>query len=388
VYDNYNWGAGSQDGNGYFLNRLMGHVDAHLGEHVRTFAEFQSGVPLGRNGGPRLAVDRDDLDVSQLLLELRSSLQKTHFTIRAGRQELNYGDGTLVSTRDLNVRRGFDGISMRVLSEQWRIDAFAVKPVKTQKGVFNDASDPKQTFWGIWAVRTKGLPAALRQLDVYYLGLGRKSAQFHQSTDVERRHTLGFNLKEQAGAWSFGQEADLQLGTLGSSRIVAWKIAQGTSYSFSQVRLRPVISIQGAISSGDVNLKDPHLQTFYPLFPKGVYYGYMLFTNGSLNAIVAHPSLSLQVCPTVSVTGDTFGFWRTSTNDGLYSQSGAPLRTGQTSEARYVGAEGDLSLAWRVHPHTTLQFLTAYYNVGPYLRQTEPPGKDAKYFSITMAYKF
>ncbi len=123
AYGNYNWGAGPQDGNGYFLNRLMGHVDAHIWEHVRAFAELQSGVPFGRNGGPRPVVDRDDLDVSQLFLELRVSVQTTRFTIRAGRQELNYGDGTLVSTRDLNVRRGFDGIGVRVLSDQWRTGA-------------------------------------------------------------------------------------------------------------------------------------------------------------------------------------------------------------------------------------------------------------------------
>jgi hypothetical protein len=388
VYDSYNWGAGPQDGNGYSLNRLMGHVDAHIGEHVRAFAEIQSGLPFGRNGGPRPVVDRDDLDVSQLFLELRWTHQTTGFTVRAGRQELNYGDGTLVSTRDLNVRRGFDGISVRVLSDQWRIDAFAVKPVKTQEGVFDDASDPNQTFWGVWAVRTKGLPARLSQLDVYYLGLDRKSAQFDQGTNPERRHTLGFNLKEQTGAWSFGQEGDLQFGTFGSSGLVAWKIAQGTSYAFSRVRLRPVVSVQGAISSGDANPTDSRLQTFYPLFPKGVYYGYMLFTNGSLNAIVAHPSVSLQLSPTVSFIGDTFAFWRTSTEDGLYSQSGAFLRTGQASVARYIGAEGDLGVAWRVDPHTTLQFLTAYYNVGRYLRQTEPRGKNARYFSITAAYKF
>jgi hypothetical protein len=388
VYSNYNWGAGPQDGNGYFLNRLMGHVDAHIGEHVRAFAELQSGLEFGRNGGPRPVVDRDDLDVSQLFLELRLSHQTTRFTIRAGRQELNYGDGTLVSTRDLNVRRGFDGISLGVRSDQWRIDAFAVKPVKTQAGVFDDASDPNQTFWGVWAVRTKGLPAQLSQLDVYYLGLDRKSAQFDQGTDVERRHTLGFNLKEQAGAWSFGQEGDLQLGTFGSSGLVAWKIAQGTSYSFPRVRLRPVVSMQGAISSGDANPTDPRLQTFYPLFPKGVYYGYMLFTNGSLNAVVAHPNVSLQLSPAVSFIGDAFAFWRSSTNDGLYSQSGAFLRAGHTSAARYIGAEGDLGVAWRVDSHTTLQFLTAYYKVGPFLRQTDPPGKDAKYFTVTAAYKF
>ena len=71
VYRNYNWGSGSQDGNGYYLNRLIGHADFHLGSSVRIFAELQSGLEFGRNGGPRPAIDEDKLDVSQLFLELR-----------------------------------------------------------------------------------------------------------------------------------------------------------------------------------------------------------------------------------------------------------------------------------------------------------------------------
>jgi hypothetical protein len=389
VYSNYNWGAGPQDGNGYFLNRLMGHADARIGDHVRAFAEFQSGLPFGRNGGHRPVIDRDDLDVSQLFFELRSSAHDTApIAVRVGRQELSYGDGTLASTRDLNVRRGFDGVKARVRAGQWRIDTFAVKPVKTKDAILDDAFDHGQTFWGIWAVKTNGLPTPRRQLDIYYLGLARKSAQYNQGTDAERRHTLGFNLKEQAGALSFAQEGDLQLGTFGSSRLVAWKIAQQMSYSFPTASLRPIVGIQGAVSSGDADPMNPDLQTFHPLFPRGVYYGYMVFTNGSLNAIVAHPSVSLQLSPTLSFSGDTFFFWRTRASDGLYSQSGAFLRPGDTSKARYIGVEGDLGVTWRVDSHTTIHIVTAYYKVGLYLRQTDPAAKNVKYSSMMAAYKF
>jgi hypothetical protein len=382
LYRNENWGAAPQDGSGYALNRLMGHADVHIGEHVRAFAEVQSGLSFGRTGGPRPVIDQDDLDVSQLLVEYRSSRPNTaRLTVRAGRQELNYGDGTLLSTRDLNVRRGFDGINVRVRAAEWRIDVFAAKPVATHKGVFDDAVDHNQTFWGVWAVTTKGL-------DVYYLGLARNSARFDQGAAGEHRHTLGFILREQTGGWSFAQEGDLQVGTFGSSRLVAWKIAQRTSYAFVRTRLRPVVSLQGAVSSGDADPGDPRLQTFHPLFPRGVYYGPLVFTSGSLNAIVAHPGVSLQLSPTVSFTGDTFFFWRTRTSDGLYSPSGALLRTGQTSRARYIGAAADVGVAWRADSHTTLQVVTAYYGVGAYLRHTQPAGKDVKYFSVRAAYKF
>jgi hypothetical protein len=58
-YGNYNWGNGPQDADSYYLNRLMGHADLHLGLRVRVFAEFQSGLEFGRNGGPRPVIDQD-----------------------------------------------------------------------------------------------------------------------------------------------------------------------------------------------------------------------------------------------------------------------------------------------------------------------------------------
>jgi hypothetical protein len=388
-YFNYNWGSGPQDPNGYYLNRLIGHTDMHLGTRVRVFAELQSGLEFGRNGGPRPVVDQDKLDVSQLFLELNSSTQKDTpaISLRLGRQELNYGEGTLVSTRELNVRRPFDGIKLMFRPPNWRIDVFAVKPVATRNGYFDDPPDHGQTLWGVWATTTNG-PAFVKKLDFYYLGLDRSNARFENGTARERRNTLGVNAHEEAGSITFVQEADLQLGTFGSGRLTAWKFAQEVSYSLSGIRYRPTFGLQGAISSGGGSPSNADLQTFYPLFPKGLYYGYMLFTSGSLNAIVVHPTASFQLSRKISINLDNFFFWRESTGDGIYSQSGIFLRSGQASRARYVGATQDLSVVWQVDRHTTLQGLAAYYEVGSYLRETQPAGNNASYFSVTASYRF
>ena len=388
-YRNYRWGSGLQDPNGYYLNRLIGHADLHLGPRVRMFAEFQSGLEFGRNGGPRPVVDQDKLDVSQLFLELNPLTHKDRpiISLRLGRQELNYGEGTLVSTRELNVRRPFDGVKFVFQPPNWRINVFTVRPVATRSGFFDDAPDRRQTFWGVWATKTNG-KALLRKVDVYYLGLDRNDAGFDKGTARERRNTLGFNAHEMAGRVSLFQEGDLQLGTFGSGRLTAWKFAQGVSYSSPRIRYRPIFGLQGAISSGDGSPSNPNLHTFYPLFPKGLYYGYMLFTSGSLNAIVVHPTASLQLSRILSLDIDNFFFWRQSTRDGLYSQSGMFFRTGQTSQARYVGATQDMSIVWRVDRHTTVQGLAAYYEVGSYLRETQPPGKNASYYSVTANYRF
>jgi hypothetical protein len=389
VYRNYNWGSGPQDRNGYYLNRLISHGDFHLGPSLRIFAELQSGLEFGRNGGPRPAIDEDKLDVSQLFVELRSSTQqhKPPIEIRVGRQNLNYGDGSLVSIRDLNVRRPFDGIKLILRPQDWGIDVFAAKPVETSPGFFDDAPDHTQTFWGIWATDKKE-QSFVRQLDFYYLGLDRKNAQFDQGTARERRNTLGVRAHEAMSNLAFIQEGDLQLGIVGSARLRAWKFADGLSYSLPRIRLHPIVGLQGAISSGDKNPQNVDLQTFYPLFPSGLYYGDMVFTSGSLNAIVAHPSVGMQLSKGLSLNVDSFFLWRQRTTDGLYSQAGMLLRTGQTSQSRYIGATQDLDIAWRVDRHTTVRFLAAYYEVGPYLRETQPPGKDTTYLSIIASYKF
>jgi hypothetical protein len=389
AYRNYSWGSGLQDSNGYYLNRLINHADLHLGSRVRVFGEFQSGLEFGRNGGPRPVVDEDKLDLSQGFIDLKLAARRdgSSISLRLGRAELNYGEGTLVSTRELNVRRPFDGIKFVFHAPRWRVDIFAVKPVATRNGFFDDAPDHRQTFWGVWATQTN--PAAfLRKLDLYYFGLDRSDAQYDKGTGRERRNTLGFNAREVSGKLSLFQEGDLQLGTFGTGRLTAWKVAQSVSYSFQQSRFQPIIGLQGAISSGDGNPSSPDLHTFHPLFPKGLYYGYMLFTGGSLNAIVVHPTARLQLARKLSLDIDDFLFWRESTNDGIYSQSGMFLRPGKISQARYVGATQDLSLVWQVDRHTTVQGIAGYYEVGDYLRDTQPPGRDASYVSVTANYRF
>jgi hypothetical protein len=53
VYRNYNWGSGPQDGNGYYLNRLISHGDFHLGPSVRLLRNSRvvlSSVAMGAPG--------------------------------------------------------------------------------------------------------------------------------------------------------------------------------------------------------------------------------------------------------------------------------------------------------------------------------------------------
>jgi hypothetical protein len=389
IYHNYNWGAGPQDGNGYYLQRIMASTDLHLGDRSRVFVELRSGDVFGRNGGPRPSQDKDTFDVSQAFagFTLIPGDQKPKLELKLGRQELNYGEGSLLSIRDLNVRRTFDGVKSIIRPGDWSIDLLAFRPQLIEPGTFDDGIDSSQRLWGAWASRRIKKQSFWRQADVYYLGLDRKQATFERGTARELRHTVGVLLHAQQGAFSMFTEADLQFGSFGTDNIRAWKFAHNLSWAFLNRPLRPTVSLFGATSSGDTGPASPVLKTFNPLFPRGLYYGY-IDSSGSPNATVLHPELNLTISPTVSILAAHFSFWRTSAADGIYSQPGFLLRGGNGNQSRYVGSLQDLAIRWRAERHTTLEALATYYEAGAFLRENSPPGKNLSYFSIKMNYRF
>ncbi len=386
-YDGYNWGAGPEDKNGFYLQRLMLHMDLQMTSRARAFIELKSGVETGRVGGPR-PPDEDRLDVNQAFIDIRFGARgDRHVTLRLGRHEMDYGDGSLVSYREgPNVRRGYDGPKVTVNLPSWQLDSFVVRPVETDPGIFDDGREKAQTFWGIYGSARKPMRGFRGRPEVYYFGLKRDGVRYDQGTDRETRHTVGARANYKKGNLDYWFEGTLQFGSFGVGRIRAWKHVQVYGYTFDSARLRPRIGLNFAISSGDKNPRDPNLQTFHPLFPKGLYYGY-IDNTGSLNAKVLHPSTTLQLSKRLSFRNEVFLFWRQRTTDGIYSQPGFLLRTGQHSDAHFVGTLGQLELAWRLDPHITAVIQTGRYWVGQYFRDT-PPARDLTYLSAKVSYKF
>jgi hypothetical protein len=69
-FDNWMFGAGPQDHNGYVMNRVVPHFDFHAGRYFRLFSEFEFDFEDGRNGGPRLQINQRTTE--SMLLEAES----------------------------------------------------------------------------------------------------------------------------------------------------------------------------------------------------------------------------------------------------------------------------------------------------------------------------
>ena len=412
-FHNENWGAAPAVDNAYLLERYMLNADFHFGKRFRFFIQLKSGIENGRAGGPRPQIDEDRLDFNSAFFDINLDLnekEQPNVTLRVGRQELHYGTGRMVSAREgPNVRQPFDGARLIFNTHGWRIDTFAVKPVITDPGVFDDAPDHTQSFWGVYG--TGNLPSVPFKLDLYYLGLDRKSFFYNKGIGREQRHSIGARISKGGpvyvpghgldydleAAFQFGtfgpgvflsfSPAGLQpIGPMGRGDIRAWTFGGDVGYSFENVRLQPRLGLTTGITSGDHNPHSPGLDTFAPPFPNGHYFG-AIQQNGPFNVEGLRPNLIVRLPHRSMFTADCYFFWRESLNDGFYNIAGFLLRPAGTNLARYIGSQPQVEYMVPVSNHITVDFIYAFFQAGPYLQQS-PPGQNLRYAGFFFDYKF
>ena len=385
-FQNPTWGQDPQ-GSAYLLQRYMAHVDLHMGGRVRFFGQLKSGLENGRAGGPRV-IDEDKLDLHQAFVDLLLISAARHsIKLRAGRQELALGARRFVSAREgPNVRQSFDGVRLMLSTNIWNVDVLATRPVQTKVGFFDDLPAPGQTLWGIYASRPlqHSLPGA--NVDFYYLGLDRTRARFQQGIASEIRHSFGTRLWGRRNAWDYDIEPVYQAGSFGSGNIRAWAMETETGYTVHSWRSSPRLAIRADAASGDRDPSNPDLQTFNPLFPRGLYHQ-LVNLNGHVNFFDLDPVLVSHLNQQLSLTLDCGFFWRESRSDGVYGVGGNLLRPGTGSKARYLASQPSAIAEWRPQRHITVIAIYTHSSPGAFLRETGP-AESVNYVSVWLSYKF
>lgn len=389
-YHNASWGYGTQDANGYLLQRLSVYSDIHAASRIRLFVQLTSDIEAGRDGGPRPVIDESKLFFEEAFADVTLSKKASDkLVLRLGRQEFELGDGRLVDVREgPNVRQTFDGAGLNWKVSSWNIDAFALKPVLNGTGVFDAPPDHGSTFWGVYAVHPNP-KVKDGNVDLYYLGLARKNAAFEVGSADEVRHTVGVRLSGRRGGWSYDSEAAFQAGSFGARNIRAWGTGHDTSYTFRSIRLQPQIGASALVASGSHGNSSSDLGTLNPLFPTGYYFGQGgIALLGPSNVTAVGPKIGLRFTESVSVIADTNFFWRTSLQDGVYGPGVNLLVPGQGNPARYVGSQPSVGIYWKARRHLSVSGAYAHFFTGPFLVNATPQGKDVNYGAVWTTYKF
>ncbi|BCS32605.1 alginate export family protein [Luteitalea sp. TBR-22] len=382
AFRNEEWGDTGVRDDRYGLLRLMVRADAHVSDRLRVKVELKSGLIGGREGPARVP-DEDQLDLHQAFADVRLG---RGWAVIVGRQELAYGSSRLVAVREgPNVRQSFDGVRLAWASAGWQVDAFWTRPVETDPGVFDDGTNDARGLWGVYAVRHRNRGRS--GVDAYYLGARRRIAGYEQGRGRERRHSVGTRWwrRPGPGALDYNFEGVWQGGSFGAGRIRAWTVASDTGYTFGADGLVRA-GLRADVTSGDADPRDPDLQTFNAMYPKGAYFG-LIAPTGPSNHRDVHPQVTARIGPRIEATLDWLVLWRHSLRDGLYDIPGALLRAGATSDTRFVGHQPGLEVTVDLAPRTTATFNVATFVPGPFLRDTGH-ARHIGYFASWVTYRF
>ena len=357
-YQNNLWGGADAPDDSCLWLRALPYADLHVGR-VRAFVQpiLAYAIGISPSAGP---IDQTQAD----LLQGFGEIDLGPVTLRAGRQMLSLGTERLVGTRyGPNVPLAFDGARADVTTGNAKISLLNMRPVQPGPGSFDDATSDGKALWGLYA--------ALPELDIYYLGYRNRFSRFGGEAGREVRHSIGVRSHGMREDWHWNVEGVAQFGRFEAQRIAAWTLGMEVGRSFQTLPFAPDATLRVNVVSGDSKPGDGKLGTFNALFPKGKYCG-ELSPVGPTNIVSVNPRISGTSGGGVSFSLAVMAYWRYSMADGVYDIPGNLIREASGSNARFIGKEGEATIAWQATPEWELSASLSAFAPGDFIQETGP----------------
>lgn len=378
----------------YPLQRVLLHADARLSHHVRAFVQLGHHVRYASDTLARPS-DESEVDLQQGFVDLfwRDG-PDDGWAVRLGRQELGFGSTRFVGAREgANLRLSFDAALVSWQSpNRHRVEVFAGRPIRNERGAFDDVGDPDRAFWGIhttsrlWGESSFPERAADQalSLDLYVYGFENDQARFADAVGAERRDAFGTRLFGRRGALDLDWEAQVQRGRIGDDTIRAWTIATDTGWTATGLPWSPRLGLRADIASGDGTPGDGELGSLQPLFASPAY-----FSEAALVAPVNLVSLNpyLTVTPRVGLrvqVGWNF-LNKERVADAFYRPGPFPVQ-GTAGEARRIGDQIWMGVSVPLNRNLALAASIVHFNAGPAVRQGG--GREVDYGTISLKAQF
>lgn len=386
VFSSPRFGIGGTESDNYILQRVLLSADLHVTPRFRLYAELGREDEFGKRTAI-MAVDRNQENLQLGFVDFVPD-EPGHFLIRLGRQEfiLNATQRFVGLREGPNVRQSFDGGRVSWEHGPWSVDAFSFRPLLEQPGAFDDRGDPNSLFSGISMSRALGAPTTT--LQTYWLSYDHFGAKYGTTVGDERRRMGGVRFAQKAGSWDLDLEGLVQYGTFrysfNETRIRAWGTGLDGGYTWP-VRWRPRMGLRLDGASGGNLARDGDVQTFNPLFPKGLNFDESMLTTYA-NLLSVRPSVTVQPTATVSVQLSEAWRWRADPHDALYLIPFVAVPTPSSDTARYVGQWSILDTFWRPDRYWTFEGEYVHVVGGPVV--THAGGHDVDFLMLIAQFRF
>ena len=355
----------------YWLNRFRVTARFAPKPWLTAAIQAQDARVEGKNGAATGAPFRDQLDLRQAYADV-GAFEKSRFAVRAGRQEMFFGDQRLIGHANwLNTARSFDGARAVFREKKLRIDGFAVSVVTPVVDKFNE-SGAGNYLYGTDAQWT-GLPKGT--LEPYLFVRRANTLKTEAGAPGElTSSTTGVRMTGKLTALlDYNAEAALQRGSLGSDTISAWAGHWLVGRTFPSGKKSYRVFGEYNFASGDDTPGDGIRGTFDQLYPTAHDKYGLADQVGWKNIHDARVGLEFKPRSTLALSGGYHSYWLANNRDALYSAAGAVLgRISDGAQSRHVGQELDVQATYT--PSARVQVTGGYAHLftGAFLKAATP----------------
>lgn len=369
----------------YWLSRLRLNATLTPSKSLSFQAQVQDARVAKKTVGPTGSPFKAPIDLRMAFADVGAS--SGLLTVRAGRQELVYGEQRLVGHVSwLNAARTFDGVKATFRTTAFSADVFAASVVRILDGEF-DKSGAGNRFAGVYGTTTTLIPSATVEPYVLYkrdvnlrAEAGGVGTLNETTTGVRIAGTLPAGL-------DYGVEMALQRGSLGSDHISAWAGHWQLRETFPGSKALRVIS-EYNFASGDSDPTDNVRGTFDQLYPTPHDKYGLADQIGWKNVHHARAGFEITPIKGLPLSTNYHSWWLAETKDAIYNAGSAVLARVATGAAdRHVGQEIDIQVSRALTAQIQAAAGYAHIVPGAFLKEATP-GASYSHPYVMLTYVF
>jgi len=383
-YENAGFKPNSSDF--YDLYRLRLGMLVQPDKWIRFFIETEDDRAFEKY--PQIPPYQDTWDISKAYVEIGSS-ELNGFSLRAGRQELYFGNGRFIGNSWWsNTMRKFDAIRGIYQNQRFRVDLFASSVVINRDGVINH-HNPGNNLYGAYGTIKNPVPKSQLEPFVFWHVQSGATLKSGKLGHLDQWTTGVRFLGSLPAGFDYRTEMAIQRGELGPSDITAWTGHWVVGKTFRDVFLTPRPFVEYNFASGDNNPKDmSETSTFDPIYPSTHDKIGLADQVGWRNVRDLRFGLDIRPTKKWALNTDFHDLWLADAKDSLYPTRGAVVAKDPTgASGTHIGEEFDIQAIYK----PTLQWQAGVgfgrLFTGEFLNKTTK-GKDYSYPYVLFDYVF
>jgi hypothetical protein len=367
AYDNSSFKAKVDDS--YLLNRFRFQVDLHTPSWFRVTVQVQDARAGFQNPpiGPPNTV-RWDLKLAYAEV---GNPEKHWFSLRVGRQLINYNNTIIANSEWRNQARSYDAAVLNLNAKREHLGIFAASAVVPQAYGVTPHQEGNNIYGAYGRIDDFLVPHS--NLEPFFLWRVQPAEVVEpavaKTTGKENEKAGGVRFKAQAHtALDYGGEVILETGTVGSQTIRASAAQAGAAYQFLDVVARPRVFTQYDYATGNSNpANNATHTTFDTIYPTAHDRFGIADLFGWQNIESVRAGATVEPHRRLTLTAQGLDFWAADALDSIYNTSGSAIVNNKTDHGRHVGAEIDGYSWYELNKHFNLGGGVAYFGGGQFL---------------------